>query len=460
MLPYTPLHHLLLEPGDVWVMTSGNLATEPIITDNDDAVLRLRDVADAFLLHDRDIARPVDDSVVISVGSGSVPVRRSRGFAPMPVDLAFDTPPMLAVGGELKATLCLADGNRAFLSQHIGDMENLETLDAFEQTAADLQSLLRIDPEILVCDMHPAYLSRRWGHDHAGGRKVIEVQHHHAHMASLLAEHQTNEPIIGISFDGTGYGLDGTIWGGEILVGDLTGFGRAGHIQPFTMPGGDVSVRNPYRLALSLLHQHDHEWMSGLPPVDVCPDEERDVIAHQLTSGLNTTTTTSAGRLFDAVASLAGVCHEATFEAQAAMEFEALVGDASADGPRYVMPVEDRDGALVITHSELIDGVLADLANATTPDHIAARFHRGLAHGVLASAESTRARTGITRVGLSGGVFQNRVLTDHVRGPTRRCRVRRVDPSPGAPQRRRTCPRPGGTRRPPALTGLGPWSCM
>ena len=182
-------------------------------------------------------------------------------------------------------------------------------------------------------------------------------------------------------------------------------------IQPFTMPGGDVSVRNPYRLALSLLHQHDHEWMSGLPPVDVCPDEERDVIAHQLASGLNTTTTTSAGRLFDAIASLAGVCHVATFEAQAAMEFEALVGDASADGPRYVMPVEDRDGALVITHAELIDGVLADLANATTPDHIAARFHRGLAHGVLASAESTRARTGITRVGLSGGVFQNRVLT-------------------------------------------------
>ena len=163
-------------------MTSGNLATEPIITDNDDAVLRLRDVADAFLLHDRDIARPVDDSVVISVGSGSVPVRRSRGFAPMPVDVAFDTPPMLAVGGELKATLCLADGNRAFLSQHIGDMENLETLAAFEQTAVDLQSLLRIEPEILVCDMHPAYLSRRWAHDHAGGRKVIEVQHHHAHI--------------------------------------------------------------------------------------------------------------------------------------------------------------------------------------------------------------------------------------------------------------------------------------
>ena len=411
MLPYTPLHHLLLEQGDIWVMTSGNLASEPIITDNEDAVLRLGDVADAFLLHDRDIARPVDDSVVISVGSTPVPVRRSRGFAPMPVDLAFDTPPTLAVGGELKATLCIADGNRAFLSQHIGDMENLKTLAAFEQTAADFESLLRIDPEVLVCDMHPTYLSRRWAHEHADGRRVIEVQHHHAHIASLLAEHRTDEPIIGVSFDGTGYGLDGTVWGGEILVGDLTGFERAGHVEPFTMPGGDVSVRNPYRLALSLLSQHGHDWVPGLPPVDASTDEERSVIAHQLASGLNTTTTTSAGRLFDAVSSLAGVCHEATYEAQAAMELEALVSDARVDGPRYELAVEDRAGILVLGHGALVEPLLTDLASGMGRGEIAARFHRGLAFAVSEVAETLRARTGITRVGLSGGVFQNRTLT-------------------------------------------------
>jgi hydrogenase maturation protein HypF len=421
MLPYTPLHHMLLDPGDIWVMTSGNIATEPIITTNEDALLRLADVADAFLLHDRDIARPIDDSVVVSTrgdadtpgraDAAAVPVRRSRGFAPLPVDLAFSTPPMLAVGGELKATLCLADGSRAFLSQHIGDMENLETLGAFEQTATDLQDLLRIDPELLVCDMHPAYLSRRWAHEHADGRRVIEVQHHHAHIASLLAEHRWSSPVIGISFDGTGYGADGTVWGGEILVGDLTGFERAGHLQAFTMPGGDVSVRNPYRLALSLLHQHGHDWAAGLPPVDASPEEERAVIAHQLRSGLNALVTTSAGRLFDAVASLAGVCHEATYEAQAAMEFEALVEDVAVDGPGYKLPVETRDGMLVLSHAGLIRDILSDLDGHTATIEIAAKFHRSVARAIADAAAMIGAHSEVDTVGLSGGVFQNRVLT-------------------------------------------------
>ena len=409
MLPYTPLHHLLLEPGDVWVMTSGNFATEPIVKTNTDAREKLLQLADALLLHDRDIHVHCDDSVVRVHEERELPVRRSRGYAPFPVRLPVEVAPTLAVGGELKATFCLAAGTDAFMSQHIGDMENLETLQAFTAAVTHMCGLFRIEPERVVADLHPRYLSTRWAQE-AYPDETILVQHHHAHIGSVMAENGYTDPVIGFSFDGTGYGTDGTIWGGEVLVGDLDGLERAGHLAPARLVGGDAAVKRPYRMALSQLWAAGIEWADDLPPVVRAGAEEQRVVRHQLETGLNSVETTSMGRLFDAVSSLAGVCHEVSYEGQAAIELEAL-GTSDADGS-YAFELIEGDGALVIDPTPVVTAVAADVRAGVPASVISTRFHRALAQAIVSTAEVMRRRYHVATAALSGGVFQNVTLLE------------------------------------------------
>ncbi len=335
MLPYTRLHQLLFGlPGDppgpqVLVMTSGNLAGEPIVTDDAEARTRLAGLADAWLSHDRRIHVPCDDSVLRIVDGDQLPVRRSRGYAPLPVALPVDVPPALAVGGDLKNTFAVGEGRYAWLSGHVGDMDDLATLTAFGTAVEHLSALTGVEPELLVADRHPAYRSHGWARQHRGDRPLVLVQHHHAHLASVMAEngHPAGEPMIGFAFDGTGYGDDGAVWGGEFLVADYAGFRRAGHLAYAPLPGGDAGVRNPCRMALSQLRPAGIDWDPGLPPVAACSPTERSVLARQLETGLNCVPTSSMGRLFDAVSSLAGVCHRVAYEAEAAMRFEGLARD-------------------------------------------------------------------------------------------------------------------------------------
>ncbi|MDJ0954762.1 MAG: carbamoyltransferase HypF, partial [Acidimicrobiia bacterium] len=365
--------------------------------------------ADVLLLHDRSIYVHCDDSVVRIAGGQELPVRRSRGYAPFPVRLPDAVPPTLAVGGELKATFCLADGTNAFMSQHIGDMENLETLDAFTAAVEHMSGLFRIEPERVVADMHPRYLSTKWAQEHYPDRLTL-IQHHHAHIASVMAENRHTEPVVGFSFDGTGYGSDGTIWGGEILVGDFDSLHRTGHLAATQLVGGDAAVKRPYRMALSHLWSAGIGWDTRIPSVSHSSDEERRIIRQQLETGLNSIETTSMGRLFDAVASIAGVCQEITYEGQAAIEFEAL-GTPDAEG-RYRFDLITHDGALIIDPGAVVAAVAGDVAAGVPAEIISTRFHRALAAVVVAAAEDMRRRYDIATAALSGGVFQNVTLLE------------------------------------------------
>jgi hydrogenase maturation protein HypF len=405
MLAYTPLHRLLLEPGDVWVMTSGNRSQEPIAHDNDEARSRLGDLADAFIMHNRDIVVPVDDSVMQVLDGSTMPVRRSRGYAPFPVALPEAVPPLLATGGELKATFCLASGTQGFMSQHIGDMENLETLDAFTTAFDHMSDLFRIEPEIIATDLHPGYLSARWADRIADGRPVVRVQHHHAHVASLMAEHGVNTPIVGFSFDGTGYGTDGTVWGGEVLIANYERFERVSHLASVALPGGDTTVRRPYRMAMSHLWAAGMPWDTDLAPVAAASARELHVLESQLERGLNVVPTSSMGRLFDAVAALAGVRQEITYEAQAAIELESITD--SSDDAHYSFDVGDS----IIDPSPVLRSVVEDVRAGIPPGVVAMRFHRAVADAVHHLAVALREREGIGTIGLSGGVFQNLTLT-------------------------------------------------
>ncbi|MBL8057872.1 MAG: carbamoyltransferase HypF, partial [Anaerolineales bacterium] len=366
----------------------------------------LKDLADAWLMHNRDIHVWADDSVVRVFEGRELPVRRSRGYAPFPVRLGFEAPPLLAAGGELKATFCLARGRHAFLSQHIGDMENLETLQAFERAAAHFQAIFRAAPEALVCDLHPRYLSTRWAREHAAGRPVFQVQHHHAHVAAVLAENgwAGGRPVIGFSFDGTGYGTDGAIWGGEVLLADYAGFERAYHLAYVPLAGGDAAVKRPYRAALAHLQAAGLAWDEDLPPVAACPPAERAVLARQLAAGLNTVPTSSLGRLFDAAAALIGLRPIVTYEAQAAIELEALAAPDEAGAYAFTIGERTFDAAPAIR------GLAADWRAGTPAPVLAARFHNGVAELVLALSQRLRARHGLNTVALSGGVFQNVTL--------------------------------------------------
>ena len=407
MLPYTPLHDLLLNPGDVWVMTSGNLAEEPIVTGNGEALDRLSGLADAFLLHNRDIYVPCDDSVVRILDHAEYPIRRSRGYAPFPVPLPFDVAPILATGGELKATFCLAAGRDGFMSQHIGDMENLETLDAFSRSVDHFIELFRIEPETIAADLHPGYLSTKWADRHP--LPVVKVQHHHAHVASVMAEHGISEPVIGFSFDGTGYGTDGTVWGGEILVADYEQFDRVGNLAPVPLAGGNASVRHPARMALAHLQAAGIPWSEDLAPVRHYTETELRMIETQIEREIHTVATTSMGRLFDAASSLAGVRQTASYEAQAAIEFEALVDQT--EGCSYDFAITDHAGRIVLDPGPVLLAIVDDLRDGVATGVIAARFHAAVAAMIVETAERIRARTSIATVGLSGGVFQNVTVT-------------------------------------------------
>ncbi len=344
MLPYSPLHHLLFEavPGsddpvpEVLVLTSGNVSDEPICTDDTEARARLGALADAFCSHDRAIHVPCDDSVVRVVDGEVLPIRRSRGYAPLPVELPVEVAPTLAVGGELKNTFCLADGRHAWVSQHLGDMGNLETLRAFEQAVGQFAEMYRVEPEVLAVDAHPGYLTHRWAREHAAGRPLVQVQHHHAHVASVMAEHGLKgaERVIGVAFDGTGFGpgADGrpSIWGGEVFVADYDGFVRVAHLAELPLPGGDAAVRNPCRVAVAYLAAAGIELDERLAAVAACGEVERRVVVRQVERSVGCVPTTSMGRLVDAVASLLGLRHRVTYEAQAAIELEALATEAEA----------------------------------------------------------------------------------------------------------------------------------
>jgi hydrogenase maturation protein HypF len=420
MLPYSPIHHLLLAPvpgvdapvPDALVLTSANRSDDPICFTEDDAVHRLlrpsAPLCDAVLDHDRPIHVPCDDSVVRVVDDRELPIRRSRGYAPLPVDLGRDGPPVLAVGGELKNTFCLTDGARAYLSGHIGDMETLETLRAFERAVGQL-SEIRHQPVRLAADLHPGYHTRSWAERRAGDRPLDLIQHHHAHVVSLLAEHgRLGEPVIGVSFDGTGYGCDQTIWGGEILkLGpDSHRFVRVGHLLPVPLPGGDAAVRNPWRMALSQLWMAGVDWTPDLHPVTAATPAELQLTRSQLESGTGCVPCSSMGRLFDAVASLLGVRQRIDYEGQAAIELEALA-DSVGDTARPELRLAVRaDG--VIDPAGMLRAMVSALRAGVLPAVLAAEFHRAVA---VAVTEAVRKVAGPVRlVGLTGGVFQNVLL--------------------------------------------------
>ncbi|MBU1750545.1 MAG: carbamoyltransferase HypF [Chloroflexi bacterium] len=426
MLPYTPLHHVLLRDAGVpLVMTSGNLSEEPIAKDNDEALRRLGHLADYFLLHDRDIYARYDDSVwfvpTVEGESYPQPIRRSRGYAPFPVKLPYQSRPILATGAELKNSFCLARDEYAFLSQHIGDMENLETLEHFEASIALYKHLFRVEPELIAHDLHPDYLATRYAITQCTTKNMhpascIVVQHHHAHLAACLADNDWDPdagPAIGVSLDGTGYGLDGHIWGGEWLVGDYRGFRRAGHLEYLPLPGGDAATRNPYRIAVAYLYTLLGEWPdpARFPFLTDVTPAELDVLRQQLDRRVNVPLTSSAGRLFDAVSALANVCTRATYEAQAAIELEMESGDgADKAGEGYPFDVENVDGVEIVRVRRTLAAIVDDVQAGAAPAVIGARFHAAMAEMTVAVCERIRAAGGPGVVTLSGGCFQNRLL--------------------------------------------------
>jgi hydrogenase maturation protein HypF len=416
MLAYTPLHALLFglpgdEPGPVaLVMTSGNLGGEPICHADDDALERLSQLADAWLMHDREILVPCDDSVVRVVDQAELPIRRSRGYAPLPVALPVALPPTLAVGADLKNTLAVADGKYAWLSQHIGDMDDLSTLAAFDSARGHLQALTGVEPEVLVADAHPLYRSAAWAHRNSRGRPVRTVQHHHAHIASVMAEHglDGSRPVLGFAFDGTGYGPDNAVWGGEVLLADYKGYRRLSHLRYVPLPGGDVSVLRPYRMALAHLRAAGIAWDEDLAPVRACPTDERRVLAHQLETGLGCAPTSSMGRLFDTVASLADVRQVVAYEAQAAIELEGMSRDAACGTATYEFFIDLTQSPALIDPTPVIEAVVDDIRSGVTAGVVGVRFHRAVADLIVRLA--TTVVTDTPTVALSGGVFQNALL--------------------------------------------------
>jgi hydrogenase maturation protein HypF len=418
MLAYTPLHELLFglpgdEPGPgALVMTSGNLGGEPICFTDEDARERLSGMADGWLMHDRAILVPCDDSVVRVLDGAELPIRRSRGYAPLPVALPVLLPATLAVGADLKNTMAVAEGGYAWLSQHIGDMDDLATLSAFDAAQQHLQALTGVVPAVLVADAHPGYRSTAWAHRNAGTRPVRTVQHHHAHVAAVMAEHglDGSKCVIGFAFDGTGYGPDGAVWGGEVLLADYKGYRRLARLKYVPIAGGDLSVRRPYRMALAHLRAAGIDWEPDLAPVQACPADERAVLTHQLDTGLGCVPTSSMGRLFDAVSALAGVRQVVDYEAQAAIEMEGLSRGADCGDAQYTFGVDRQQSPALIDPAPVLQSVTRDHRAGVSAAVIGARFHRAVAELIVDLAEHARIATGTPTVALSGGVFQNALL--------------------------------------------------
>lgn len=417
MLPYTPLHALLLDhaPASL-VMTSGNVSEEPIVFGNEEAVERLGGIADALVLHDRDILVRNDDSVVMSARGRTAFLRRSRGYVPLPVMLGREVPCVLAVGADLKNTICLTRGRMAFLSQHLGDQSNLAAYASFLDAIGRMKRILGAEPVAVAADLHPDSMPSQWA-DQAG-LPLLRVQHHHAHVASCLAEHQREEDVIGIALDGVGLGTDGTLWGGEILVASVRDFRRVGHLGCVRMPGGDQAAREPWRMAVShLMHAYGDAWESRMPPaLRSIPADRRLAVAQLVATGTASPWTSSTGRLFDAVASLCGLFQESTFEAQAAMGLE-LAAACSSQEPSegYEWNPERHDGQIILEPASIVRQVVDDLAMGQQAPSIARRFHQGLANGLARACELVREDTQLGTVALSGGSLQNRLLAGSLR---------------------------------------------
>jgi len=409
MLPYTPLHYLLFEHQfAALVMTSANLSEEPIAIDNDDAFERLADIADYFLIHNRDIYLRSDDSILKHTAGHKRYIRRSRGYVPIPIFLNQTVPAILACGAELKNTICLTKGDKAFLSQHIGDLENLITLDFFKLTVTHLERILEIKPERIACDMHPDYLSTRYAKEQ-NQIPVIEVQHHHAHIVSCMAEHKLEGAVIGLAFDGTGYGTDGTIWGGEVLVAEATQFERVAHLARVPMPGSSAAIKEPWRMALSYLHATFGENLPelDLPLLKHIEPPKINIIVEMMEKGVNCPQTSSLGRLFDAVAAIIGIRQRVNFEGQAAMELEMLAEGHS----EAIYDIRWRSQAPIeILPQTIIAGVVQDIQNGMTPADISVKFHQTLIVLFGEICGAVRREHNLNRVVLSGGCFQNSLL--------------------------------------------------
>lgn len=409
MLPYTPLHHLLLRPFEALVMTSGNRGDEPIVASNAAAREELETIADELLLHDREIEMRVDDSIVRTIAGRARVLRRARGWVPAPIDLGRPVEELLACGSDLKSTFCLTRGTVAILSQHLGDLEQFENVRFFHETLDHLKRLFRVTPRAVAHDLHPDYASTRLARE--AGLHSIAVQHHHAHVASCMAENRIDGPVIGVALDGTGLGLDGTIWGGELLVADYRSFIRRGHLRPVPLAGGDAAVRQPWRVALAYLRDAlGTRWREqDLPLMRAVPAGSVDLVERMIERGVQVVPTSSCGRLFDAVASILGIRHEITYEAQAAIELEALA-DASVKG-RYPFEI---DRGFVIDFRPAIAVIAHDASIGKLPALIAGKFHNTVVAAIAEAVRRIGAEDGLRRVCLSGGVFQNALLTERM----------------------------------------------
>ncbi len=428
MMPYTPLHHLLLQAfaeniergrTAVLVMTSGNLSDEPIVYQDDDARERLVPIAEGMLAHNREIHMRCDDSVVRITAGGEQLFRRSRGYTPEPIPLSFDFPvPLLACGGHLKNTFCLGKGRQAFVSHHIGDLENLETLISFREGIEHFQRLFDIYPEAVAYDMHPEYLATKYALDVDIPQK-IGVQHHHAHIASVLAEHGLSGPVIGVAADGTGYGTDGAVWGCEIMEASLLGFERLAHLTYVPLPGGEQAVRQPWRMAAAYLEQTygDAFLELDIPFVRQLDRSKWHTLSQMIAKSINSPPTSSLGRLFDAVAALVGLRSEVLYEGQAAIELE-MLAKRNEQADIYPFAVEERTQGhsqeTLLQVAPMIRAIVSDIQHGLSLSQVASRFHRSIA-GLLATAcQKAREQTGLNVVALSGGVFQNRLLLEQL----------------------------------------------
>jgi len=417
MLPYTPLHLLIMEPAPGFpkalVMTSGNLAEEPVIHQNQVARDKLSKIADGFLMHDRPIHRRIDDSVYTMVNDQPYPIRRARGFAPNPIRLSQSMPQVLAAGPQMKNTFCLVRDKYAFISHYIGEMENWETYQDYRQAITDYERLFRIQPNAIGYDLHPDYAATLYAKERALQENLnqVSIQHHYAHLVACMVEHGINleEQIAGLIFDGTGYGSDATIWGGEVLVGNGRDFVRVNYLKPVPLPGGDLAINKPARMALSTLWAYQLPWDEDLAPVKALSPMEREILITQMEKAINAPLTSSMGRLFDSVSALMGVCMEISYEAQAAIELEALV-DKDELG-YYPWRLDGHQ----IDMKDALAAIMDDLSMDVSQAVISARFHNTIAHLSLEIAKSIRATYGIHKIALSGGVWQNQYLLNKTR---------------------------------------------
>lgn len=413
MLPYTPLHYLLLKDNFLaLVMTSGNISEEPIAIDNAEALERLGGIADYFLFHDRDIYLRSDDSLAKRMNGKTRMMRRSRGYVPVPVFLKSEMPGILALGGELKNTVCLTRKNEAFLSQHIGDLKNLEAFNFFQMTIEHLKKGLEIEPDIIAYDHHPEYLSTKWAFAQRNkGKKILGIQHHHAHIGSCMAENRIEQKVIGLALDGTGYGDDGKIWGGEMMIADYSGYERIGHFEYVPIPGGDMAIKEPWRMGVGYLY---HTFGKNFKDLDMhflkgMDEDKIDLIVDMIEKRINSPLTSSTGRLFDGVAALIGLRDRVNYEGQAAMELEAFLEEQKRDenGQCYPGILDEKENVVKFQIAPIIKGITEDILKKASLKEISLKFHDTLTVLFLRAVKWAHERSGIDRIVLSGGCFQN-----------------------------------------------------